>query len=106
VDRAQFSDLLPQWLHHQQRPRRHGHCANPDFKAYAESFGIKAQRPGSVSELRAAVAEAIGSRELRLIEIPIDPSVNRELVAKLRDFWSRKTPPPGSAKIHEALVRS
>ena len=98
---------LISWKQDISRGRSTGtHIGNPDFKAYAESFGIKAQRPDSVSELRAAVAEAIGSRELRLIEIPVDPSVNRELVAKLRDFWSRKTPPPGSAKIHEALVRS
>jgi len=98
---------LISWKQDISRGRSTGtHIGNPDFKAYAESFGIKAQRPGSVSELRAAVAEAIGSRELRLIEIPVDPSVNRELVAKLRDFWSRKTPSPGSAKIHEALVRS
>ena len=46
---------------------------------------IEAQRPASLGELRAAVAEAIASRELSLIEIPVDPSVNLALVAKLRD---------------------
>lgn len=63
---------------------------NPDFRAYAQSFGIKAERPESVEELRGALEEAIRSRELRFIEIPVDPGVNRELVAKLRRYWDGK----------------
>src|SRR5258708_18399055 len=69
--------------------------ANPDFKVYAESFGIKGARPGSVEELRVVLSEAIGSRELRLIEIPVDPRVNRELVEKLARYWSNKAPEAG-----------
>jgi acetolactate synthase I/II/III large subunit len=63
---------------------------NPDFRAYAESFGISACRPRSVDELRTAIGEAIRSRELRLIEVPVDPSVNRALIDKLARYWDGK----------------
>ncbi|MDE2166739.1 MAG: acetolactate synthase large subunit [Alphaproteobacteria bacterium] len=72
----------------------HGHSTgtrigNPDFKAYAESFGIRAYRPQSVAELRTALDEAIGSRALRLIEILVDSNVNRALVDKLARYWGK-----------------
>jgi acetolactate synthase-1/2/3 large subunit len=93
---------LISWKQEISRGRSTGtRIGNPDFKAYAESFGIKARHPGSVGELRAAFVEAVGSRELRLIEIPVDTSVNRELVAKLREFWSRKKTTPNTASARE-----
>ena len=55
---------------------------NPDFKAYAESFGIKGYRPGSVSELTAQLTQSIRSKELCVYEIPIDTRVNAALIAK------------------------
>lgn len=78
-----------------QQDMSRGHCTgthigNPDFKAYAESFGIRAQRPQSVGELRAALGEAIDSRALRLIEIPVDTTVNRALIDKLARYWRRR----------------
>lgn len=97
---------LISWKQEISRGRSTGtRIGNPDFKAYAESFGIKAQRPGSLGELRAAFVEAVGSRELRLIEVPVDTSVNRELVIKLREFWSRKTTTPKTASAREAPAR-
>ena len=56
---------------------------NPDFKKYAESFGIKGYTPKTLAELRANLAEAITSRELNLIEVPINPGINYELSRKL-----------------------
>lgn len=56
---------------------------NPDLKKYAESFGIKGYAPQSISELKSNLREAISSRELNLIEIPIQPHVNYELSKKL-----------------------
>jgi len=56
---------------------------NPDFKAYAESFGIKGYRPQTLAELKRQLREAVTSGELCVIEIPIDPSVNVELMRKL-----------------------
>ena len=60
---------------------------NPDFKAYAESFGIKAYRPGSTAELKQQLQEAITSRRLSVVEIPVDVRVNRTLVENLRAYW-------------------
>ncbi len=57
--------------------------SNPDFKAYAESFGIKAYRPKSVDELKRQLQKSINSRELCLFEIPIDVTVNTTLIKKL-----------------------
>ncbi len=82
---------LISWKQDMSRGRSTGtRIGNPDFKAYAESFGIPAYRPSSVEELRRTLNEAIRSRELRLIEIPVDPSVNRGLVARLEHYWSSK----------------
>lgn len=61
---------------------------NPDFKAYAESFGIKAYRPVNQTELRQQLEEAIVSGEIRLIEIPIEADVNIELGEKLKRYWA------------------
>ncbi|RMF09306.1 MAG: acetolactate synthase large subunit [Candidatus Neomarinimicrobiota bacterium] len=60
---------------------------NPDFKAYVESFGIKAYRPESVSELRTHLEEAIHSAELAVVEVPVQPQVNYELIEKLNNYW-------------------
>jgi acetolactate synthase-1/2/3 large subunit len=60
---------------------------NPDFKKYAESFGIRAWQPRTVAELRDALRTSVGSKELGLIEVRVDPAVNGQLVEKLRRFW-------------------
>jgi len=64
---------------------------NPDFKAYAESFGIKGYRPETLDELREQLAQAIQSRELSVIEIRVSAQVNNELVDKLAKYWEGKT---------------
>jgi acetolactate synthase-1/2/3 large subunit len=56
---------------------------NPDFKKYAESFGIKGYAPRTLTELKENLKEAITSQELCLVEIPIQPKVNYELSRKL-----------------------
>ena len=57
---------------------------NPDFKAYAESFGIKGYRPKDLSELRSQLKKAVAAGELCVVEIPVDPSVNFKLIDKLK----------------------
>lgn len=57
---------------------------NPDFKAYAESFGIKAYRPRTVAELRRQLKQAITAGDLCVMEIPVHTGVNMELVRKLK----------------------
>jgi acetolactate synthase-1/2/3 large subunit len=56
---------------------------NPDFKAYAESFGIKGYCPKTLSQLKQQLKKAIESRELCVFEIKVDPRVNQELIKKL-----------------------
>jgi len=56
---------------------------NPDFKAYAESFGIKGYRPGNLRELTGQLKRSLSLKELCVFEIPIDVSVNQELIRKL-----------------------
>ncbi len=56
---------------------------NPDFKAYAESFGIKGYRPYSVQELSVQLRQSLDLRELSVFEIAIDTSVNQQLIDRL-----------------------
>jgi acetolactate synthase-1/2/3 large subunit len=56
---------------------------NPDFKKYAESFGIPGYAPKTLKELKDNLRKAITSQELCLVEIPIQPRVNYELSEKL-----------------------
>ena len=61
--------------------------SNPDFKKYAESFGIKAYQPNDLNELREQLNSAITSKELCLVEVSVDTSVNDALVEKLNEYW-------------------
>ncbi len=70
---------------------------NPDFKKYAESFGIRGYCPRTLSELKSQLREAVLSRELCIVEVPVDQRVNYELVEKLN-------PHQGKAEIHEHPV--
>lgn len=58
---------------------------NPDFPQYAESFGIAGYRPETAEELSRQLEEAVTSDELALVEVPIDTSVNFELLERLED---------------------
>ncbi|RKX19905.1 MAG: acetolactate synthase large subunit, partial [Candidatus Zixiibacteriota bacterium] len=57
---------------------------NPDFRKYAESFGIKGYTPTTLAELNANLSEAVTSKELSLVEVPIHPDINYQLSAKLK----------------------
>lgn len=79
---------LISWKQRLSRGRSvHTTLGNPDFKAYTESFGIHGYRPRSVAELRQQLRQAIVSRELCVIEVPVDASVNSALVDKLNQHW-------------------
>lgn len=64
--------------------------SNPDFKSYAESFGIEAARPKTVAELEQRLRDAIPSNKLNVLEIPIDNRCNDELIDKLDKFWRER----------------
>lgn len=56
---------------------------NPDFKKYAESFGLKGYSPRTLKELQQQLKEAITSRQLCVVDVPVDQRVNFELARKL-----------------------
>lgn len=64
---------------------------NPDFLAYAESFGIRGYRPETVSELKQQLKTAVTSKELSLVEIPVDTGVNDQLMNELNAYWEEKS---------------
>lgn len=75
---------LISWKQQMSRGRSTGtKITNPDLKAYAESFGIKGYRPGNVGELTENLKQSLDLKELSVFEIPIDVSVNQELIRKL-----------------------
>jgi len=68
---------LISWKQHDHSGRTFGtELTNPDFKMYAESFGIKAYAPKSLNQLKADLQEAICGQQLSLVEIPIKSPVN------------------------------
>jgi acetolactate synthase-1/2/3 large subunit len=58
---------------------------NPDFVAYAKSYGAKGSRVGSVSEFSAMLEAAFREGGVHLVVAPVDYSENiRVLVEELR----------------------
>lgn len=55
---------------------------NPDFVQYAQSFGIRGFRPTTMEDLKNQLKTAIHSKELCLIEIPVNQKVTHELPKK------------------------
>ena len=72
---------LISWKQRRARGRATGTgLTNPDFRAYAESFGIRGYRPATLAELRWDLAEAVRSRALAVVEIPVDAGINDRLL--------------------------
>jgi len=61
--------------------------SNPNLVAYAESFGIPGYRPESRPELEEVLTHTLGTGELAVVEVPVDPAVNGALVEKLGAYW-------------------
>ncbi len=51
---------------------------NPDFVAYANSYGAKGHRISSVDELAATLEQCLNQEGVHLIEIPVDYSENQQ----------------------------
>jgi len=76
---------LISWKQQMSRGRSTGtKITNPNFKAYAKSFGIKSYRPGNLRELIEQLMYSLDSKELCVFDIPIDVSVNQQLIEKLK----------------------
>ncbi|MDT5082299.1 MAG: acetolactate synthase large subunit [Mycobacterium sp.] len=64
---------------------------NPDFVAYAESFGAKGYRISSAAELLPTLREALAADTVSIVACPVDYSANSELIASLGELdesWS------------------
>ena len=59
---------------------------NPDFVAYAESFGAKGYRISSADELLPTLATALADDTVSVIACPVDYSANTELIRSLGDL--------------------
>ncbi|HXV18617.1 MAG TPA: acetolactate synthase large subunit, partial [Candidatus Omnitrophota bacterium] len=82
---------LISWKQRMGRGRTTGtKIGNPDFKKYAESFGIKGYRPKNLSQLKSQLKKAVHSGGLSVVEIPVDTSVNLKLIKKLKDLRTRR----------------
>jgi acetolactate synthase-1/2/3 large subunit len=53
---------------------------NPDFIRYAESFGAAGHRPDSVAAFREIFAAALSAEGVQLIDLPVDYSLNHEIL--------------------------
>ena len=65
--------------------------ANPDFVAYAESFGARGHRITSADELLPTLREALAADTVSVIACPVDYSANSALIASLGELdesWS------------------
>jgi acetolactate synthase-1/2/3 large subunit len=56
---------------------------NPDFVAYAQSFGIPAFRPATTADLASTLAQAVAVPGPSLVEVPIDYAENLRLTERL-----------------------
>ena len=56
---------------------------NPDFVAFAQSFGVPAFRPSSSADLRATLGRALDVDGPALVEVPIDYGENLRLTERL-----------------------
>jgi acetolactate synthase I/II/III large subunit len=60
--------------------------ANPDFVAYAESFGAKGYRIASADELLPCLRAALADDTVSVIACPVDYTANTELIRTLGDL--------------------
>jgi acetolactate synthase-1/2/3 large subunit len=59
---------------------------NPDFVAYAESFGAKGYRISSADELLPTLTSALADDTVSIIACPVDYTANTELIRSLGDL--------------------
>jgi acetolactate synthase-1/2/3 large subunit len=57
--------------------------SNPDFAAYAESFGARGYRIKSARDLLPALTEALAADTVSVITCPVDYTENLELTSVL-----------------------
>ena len=63
---------------------------NPDFPAFAQSFGVDGHRAETAAELEDLLRSSFEKRALSVIEVPVRTDVNDELVKRLGKYWKGK----------------
>ncbi len=83
---------LISWKQRMTRGHQTGtRLTNPDFKRFAESFGITGYSPRTVADLRQQLRQAIESHQLCVVDVPVDQGVNDALANKLQRQQSLAT---------------
>ncbi|MEM7243485.1 MAG: acetolactate synthase large subunit [Pseudomonadota bacterium] len=80
---------LIEWhqLRHYGRPS-HIDVTNPDFVAFAESFGAKGYRVDKTENLQDVLNEAMNDGTVSIIDCPVDYSENMKLTKRLKELKS------------------
>ena len=60
--------------------------SNPDFVAYAESFGARGYRVGAADDLLPTLEEALAADTVSVITCPVDYTENLRLTAALGEL--------------------
>lgn len=63
---------------------------NPDFPAFAQSFGVEGHRAETAAELEGLLRTSFEKKTLSVIEVPVRTHVNDELVKQLDTYWNQK----------------
>ncbi len=63
---------------------------NPDFPAFANSFGVDGHRAETADEFEDLLRSCFEKRTLSVIEVPVRTHVNDELVKRLDKYWNVK----------------
>lgn len=53
---------------------------NPDFVAYAESYGAKGHRPRNDEEVIATIRECLNTKGVHVIDMAVDYSLNHPIL--------------------------
>lgn len=76
---------LISWKQRRNQGRSTGtRIGNPRFDDLARAFDIPATKASTPAQLNEALSAALAANELRLIEVPVDPSVNDGLIQRLQ----------------------
>ena len=63
---------------------------NPDFPAFARSFGVEGHRAETAGELEDLLRSGFERRSLSVVEVPVSTHVNDELVKRLEKYWKER----------------
>jgi acetolactate synthase I/II/III large subunit len=84
---AEYGLITWHQLRHFGRPSHIG-FTNPDFVAYAESFGCRGYRVERTADLVPTLRRALEDDTVSIIDCPVDYSENMKLTERLKELVS------------------